>query len=74
VPAPLSTTLKLYRAKRVALLNELTAMLPFRVDLRATQENDPSYPKLLSGSYKGARRLWARGVHSAEDKSPFRRP
>jgi predicted nucleotidyltransferase len=58
---PGGDALGLYLAKREEWQNELTAMLPFRVDLRATQEDHPSYRELLSGKgYKGARRLWAR--------------
>jgi predicted nucleotidyltransferase len=66
----------LYVAKWEEWQKELTELLPFQVDLRASQEDHPSYSELLSGTgrYKGARRFWARVVHSPEDKSPFRRP
>jgi predicted nucleotidyltransferase len=60
---PGGDALGLYLAKQEEWQNELTELLPFRVDLRATQEDHPSYPELLSGTgrYKGARCLWARG-------------
>jgi predicted nucleotidyltransferase len=50
----------LFVAKHREWQKELSAIVPFKVDLRATQEDHPSYPNLLSGEYKGARRLWAR--------------
>ena len=61
---PGGDALGLYVAKQEEWQKALTAMLPFRADLRATQEDHPSYPKLFSGTgpYKGARRVWARGV------------
>jgi predicted nucleotidyltransferase len=59
---PGGDALGLYLAKQEEWQSELTAMLPFLVDLRATQEDHPSYPELFSGTgrYKGARRLWVR--------------
>jgi len=50
----------LFVAKHREWQKQLNAVLPFKVDLRATQEGHPSYPKLLSRGYRGARRLWAR--------------
>jgi hypothetical protein len=59
---PGGDALGLYLAKQDEWQNELTALLPFRADLHATQNDHPSYPELLSGAgdYMGARRVWAR--------------
>jgi predicted nucleotidyltransferase len=52
--------LGLYLSREKHWTNELSRMLGLKVHLRPTQEGDASYTKLLSGDYKGARRLWAR--------------